>query len=104
MKNYLFLFISLVSISVQAQYVIKSYQSVYEPLQEYNSYFEENYETLFDERFELDFQFPYFEESYNYIDFTSTSVIGFDNSENFNMWLYSFMYTFDEPVSLDDIH
>jgi hypothetical protein len=94
--KYIIPFLLLFSYSLPAQYVVESFQSEYEPLETYKSYFLEYNEVLYWQRFDLDFQFPFYDEYYDYI-YMSTGVVIFDDSENFNMWLFDFIYDFDYP-------
>ena len=72
-------------------YSIKTYNEPYVNIEDYNSiYLETLGDNSWTNRFELDFDFPFFDQSYDHINADFGSTFYFDDSGQFDMHLFNF--------------
>lgn len=105
MKNLLIIIILLGSGYLQAQtYTINSFQDTYQELREYHSILLETDDSEnWEKRFELDFSFPYYDQSYSHVYCNNKSICYFDESLTSAIQLLSFGYEFEALLNIDQL-
>ena len=101
MKNIIILTLVLINSALLGQYYkVESFQGEYEELNQYNSLMIENEGfRSWDKRFNLNFQFPFFDLYYDYINCFMVGICYFDDEIDYSMRLLEFGY---EPDILRD--
>lgn len=81
----------------QSQYSVLSYPETYEALETYTSMQKELLgRPNWSYRFELDFAFPFFDTTFNYIYGNYESIYGFDDEIEYSILLLTFGYEYDQ--------
>ena len=97
------IFASVFSLKAQ-QYVAEAFQDIYIDLEDYNSVLlESNGDWLWERTFELDFDFPYYDTTYDHINCFYEGACYFDGTGIYTLLLASFGYEMDRPESMMDL-
>ncbi len=105
MKNVLLFVLLALSSHLSAQdYKIKAFQDVYTPLKNYKSIFiEQKGDPYWESKISLDFTFPFFDLSYDYIICLGEGMADFEDAVDFPMFLMAFGYMYDQTFDSTNI-
>lgn len=108
MKIYLIISVLFFTISyegISQKYEIKAYKSEYKEIENYQSMLDISGGYFFEERFDLDFGFPFFDTIYDHIWIMRSGVCYFDYPEeaDFSIRGLEYNYELDDPIDIDSI-